>query len=308
MNNKPEVSIIIPTYNHAHLLDRCLTSVIGQTFSNWEAIVVNNKSKDYTVEVVKLLKDSRIKLVNFSNNGVIAASRNKGVQVSEGKYIAFLDSDDFWYADKLKISLDSLKKADVVYHDFDVYTQRGKKHFKKLQSRQIGSPVFIDLMRNGNAVINSSAVVRRDVVEKVEGLSEDVSIIANEDFDLWLRIAKITDNFLYIPKSLGGYWMGSGKVTEASERHITRMKALYEKHLVSLNGEDKKQSEALRSYSIGRIKQKMHLWDDASKLFKHACSTVNTKMRMRVKCCLIMIILQRLFDGVTGKVKWFLHY
>ena len=98
----PLVSVVIPTFNHAPLLKIALQSVIAQTFTNWEAIVVNNFSTDATVEVVESFNDSRIKLINFSNNGVIAASRNVGIKMATASYIAFLDSDDIWYPEKLQ--------------------------------------------------------------------------------------------------------------------------------------------------------------------------------------------------------------
>jgi len=77
MKQSDLVSIVIPTFNHAPLLNRALESVRQQTYQNWEAIVVNNFSTDNTIEVVESFKDPRIKLINFSNNGIIAASRNQ---------------------------------------------------------------------------------------------------------------------------------------------------------------------------------------------------------------------------------------
>ena len=87
----PYVSIIIPTYNHAKLLKKALDSVVAQTFTKWEAIVVNNFSTDDTIEIVDAFNDSRIRIINFSNFGVIAASRNRGLRDATGGFIAFLD-------------------------------------------------------------------------------------------------------------------------------------------------------------------------------------------------------------------------
>ena len=99
------VSVIIPTYNHANFLSKTLKSVINQTYSNWEAIVIDNHSKDNTDEVVAKFKDSRIILYKIKNNGIIAKSRNLGIEHANGKWIAFLDADDWWYPDKLKTCL-----------------------------------------------------------------------------------------------------------------------------------------------------------------------------------------------------------
>ena len=86
----PLVSIIIPTYNHAHLLPTALNSLISQTFINWEAFVVNNFSADDTISVVESFNDPRIKLYNFANNGIIAKARNYGLSLSKAPFIGFL--------------------------------------------------------------------------------------------------------------------------------------------------------------------------------------------------------------------------
>ena len=146
MNNRPEVSIIIPTYNKGEYIGKCLQSVIDQTFTDWEAIIVNNFSEDNTVDIVKGFNEPRFHLINFKNHGVIAASRNRGIRSAKGKYIAFLDSDDWWYPKKLEIVLKYFNKADVVYHDLDFYTQKGKKVIISSRWRNLKKPIFIIFM------------------------------------------------------------------------------------------------------------------------------------------------------------------
>ena len=131
MNKTPVVSIVIPTYNHGRFLKKCLQTVLDQTFTGWEAIVVNNFSEDNTIAVINSFQDQRIHLVNFKNNGIIAASRNLGIKRSVGEYIAFLDSDDWWIPQKLEKSLHYLEQgADVVYHDLFLVTKPEQKVHK----------------------------------------------------------------------------------------------------------------------------------------------------------------------------------
>ena len=203
----PLISVIIPTYNHAHFLGRALQSLLDQTYSNWEAIIIDNYSEDGTEIVIENFKDPRIQHLKFRNNGVIAASRNKGIFMAKGEWIAFLDSDDWWTSDKLQCCILGINPGvDFLYHDLKIIREKAS-FFQRdnVKSRQLKSPVLRDLLVNDNAISNSSVVVRKKLLDKIGGLSEDKTMIGSEDFNAWLRIAKLTDNFLYIPKFLGFY-------------------------------------------------------------------------------------------------------
>ena len=138
------ISIVIPTYNRSIDLRRAIHSVIGQTYKNWELIIVDNHSNDDTDEMVSSFNNQRIKLFKIYNNGVIAKSRNYGITKSKGEYVAFLDSDDWWMERKLEFSIKLLNKGvDVIYHDLIIVSKTNQKLFvansvrlKKLQQLQ----------------------------------------------------------------------------------------------------------------------------------------------------------------------------
>lgn len=102
------VSIITPVYNSSKYIDQCIESVLSQTYSNWEMIVVNDKSTDNSRAIIEeyVRKDPRIKLFNNEKNMGVAATRNKALEVSKGRFVAFLDSDDFWAPRKLERQID----------------------------------------------------------------------------------------------------------------------------------------------------------------------------------------------------------
>ena len=111
MKTVPElVSVIIPTYKRAHILPRAVRSVLNQTYSNLELIIVDDGSKDNTAEIVSSIKDERVRLISFSENKGAAAARNEGIKVAAGDFIAFLDSDDEWMPDKLRLSLNAFRE------------------------------------------------------------------------------------------------------------------------------------------------------------------------------------------------------
>jgi GT2 family glycosyltransferase len=129
--------------------------------------------------------------------------------------VAFLDSDDWWCPRKLEVSVRNLDAgADFVYHDMYLVRRQGQSIFlRRAATRRLKSPVFDDLMGDGNAINNSSVVVRRAVVQAIGGFSEDRTLIAAEDYDAWLRIAKVTEAFVRIPRVMGYYWAGGENLT-----------------------------------------------------------------------------------------------
>lgn len=205
---KPLVSIVIPNYNHGRYLGRALQSVLDQSYENWEAIIVDNYSTDETDEVIAKFADSRISCVKIDNNGVIAVSRNMGLRLSRGSYIAFLDADDWWANNKILMCLTILEAGyDVVYHELQI-VQNDEIHSRKrlIGSWQVKSPVQVDLLLRGNALATSSVVVRSDVVKKLSGFNESSAMVACEDYNLWLQVAGVTEKFFYCRDVLGYYW------------------------------------------------------------------------------------------------------
>ena len=103
------ISVVLPTYNRAHVLGRAVDSVLAQTFSEWELIIVDNHSSDQTDHLIENYHNSKIKLYKINNEGIIAKSRNLGILHAQGEFVAFLDSDDWWSPRKLELSLKHLQ-------------------------------------------------------------------------------------------------------------------------------------------------------------------------------------------------------
>lgn len=204
---EPLISIVIPSYNHARYLTKALDSIISQTFQNWEVIVVDNYSTDETDIVMEDYRDDRIRYYKINNEGVIAKSRNKGIQEAHGEWIAFLDSDDWWTTSKLQKCCNVMNDTlDLIYHDMNIFHDgKGKISNKIMRSRRLIKPVLNDLLIGGNCIINSSVVVRRKILNQVNGIDENRDLITAEDYNCWLKIADITENFYYLNQPLGVY-------------------------------------------------------------------------------------------------------
>lgn len=112
MTTRPEVSVIIPTYDRAQVINRAIQSVLDQTFSNFEIIIIDDGSTDNTEEVVKGLGDSRIRYIRHDTNRGASAARNTGLNLVRGDYIGFLDSDDEWLPTKLARQMELFTRDD----------------------------------------------------------------------------------------------------------------------------------------------------------------------------------------------------
>jgi glycosyltransferase involved in cell wall biosynthesis len=292
-NNHLLFSIIIPTYNHAHLIRRCLEGILSQSCESWEAIIINNFSSDDTIKIIQSYSDSRFHLINYSNNGIIAASRNKGIRLAKGEWICFLDSDDWWKSNKLESCLPYLSNNDIIYHDLEICSavSHCNRH-KKYRSRNLKDNIKHDLLINGNALLNSSVVVRKTVLDKVGPLEEDKKLVAIEDFDYWIRISEYTNRFLYIPRILGYYWIGDQNISHGIEQ-IDREKALLDKHYKKLTIKDQRRACVFLNYKIARIYHKNMKYTIAHKYY------LNVLLSFRLK--------KYLFKSLLGYILVLFH-
>lgn len=116
-DKEPVISVITPAYNSEVFIKETIQSVLDQTYSDWEMIIVDDRSKDDTVSLIKEMqdKDARIRLIELEKNSGSAVARNTAIEHSNGRYIAFLDSDDSWYPEKLERQLKFMQDEDVAF-------------------------------------------------------------------------------------------------------------------------------------------------------------------------------------------------
>ena len=162
--------------------------------------------------------DKRIKYFKFANNGIIAKSINFALPLASYDYIAILDSDDWWHPDKLLLSVPPLEAgSDLVYHGcIQQRVSSSKISYSRFPRRKLISPVYRDLLYNGNPIINSSVVLRKSLLLSVSGFSESPDILGAEDFDTWLNLSHYTDSFTYIPHLLVYYSWGQDNLSNHS--------------------------------------------------------------------------------------------
>ncbi len=190
--DEPIVSVIIPVYNRESFLGRAIGSVLGQSYGDFELIVVDDGSTDNTPEVALSFKDSRMIYVRCNENRGVSVARNRGIAISRGKYLAFLDSDDEWLPGKLekqvRVMNESPPEVGVIYTGY-----------LQLMDKEVTESPFLSVVRitegniheellRGDFVLISSALVRREVVKRVGGFDE--LLLSAEVWDFWLRVSK----------------------------------------------------------------------------------------------------------------------
>ena len=255
MNDSPLVSIVIPTYNHAPMLQRALATVIEQTYQNWNAIVVNNYSTDNTLEVVASFNDPRIQCVNFRNNGVIGASRNEGIALATGKYVAFLDSDDTWFPTKIEKCVASLENgSDLVCHAEYWIDESGNSRLVAYGPSEAAT--HHNLIYKGNRISTSATMVRATLLKEVNGFDVSPELISTEDYDLWIRLAAKSSKFAFINEPLGEYHRHDNNVSANIEKHLMAELALLAKHFSANTRYEnviaRRRRTALAYYGAGR--------------------------------------------------------
>lgn len=199
---QPLISVITPAYNAEKFIGETIESVLAQTYKNWEMIIVDDQSKDGTVACVEKYqqKDRRIKLVVLETNSGSAVARNKAMEIAEGRYIAFLDSDDLWLPEKLEVQLAFMQHKDIAF-----------SFTKYMRIRENGSETS-DIMSVPN-VVNYNQLMKRCVIgcltvmidrEKV-GRLEMVNIRTRQDYAYWLTITRKGFLAYGIPQVLAKY-------------------------------------------------------------------------------------------------------
>ncbi|WP_215147074.1 glycosyltransferase family 2 protein [Exiguobacterium sp. s91] len=185
MKNKHLVSIIMPAYNSEKSLNTAIDSIINQSYSNWELIIVDDFSKDNTNKIIDdcIKKDKRIKkIVNVRNKGA-AFSRNIAIKESKGKWIAFLDSDDYWHEKKLEIQTNYMLKNNYYFTFTNTrYITDQKVSFNK--KFNIPNSVDFKKLRKHNVIACSSVIIDKKILQYNFIEKNDI----HEDYLLWLKI------------------------------------------------------------------------------------------------------------------------
>jgi glycosyltransferase involved in cell wall biosynthesis len=198
----PKVSVIIPTYNSSRTIGETLQSVFGQTYSDFEILLINDGSTDNLMEVLKDFKDSRLQILHYKNGG-LSAARNRGIDQASGEYLIFLDADDLWSSDKLESHVKALdntcktnSRAGIVY-SWSYFLDDETSTCYLNHPKSYEGNVLPNILENNFVTSGSNPMITRKAIDSVGYFNDDFK--GASDWEYWIRLAVKWD-YILIPE------------------------------------------------------------------------------------------------------------
>jgi glycosyltransferase involved in cell wall biosynthesis len=235
---KKKVSVILPVYGVEKYIAEAVRSVLAQTFSNFELLIIDDGSPDRSIEICQQFTDPRIRIIQQPNRG-LSGARNTGIRHAKGEYLAFLDGDDLWAPEKLEKQVAHLDDSPKVGLSFSrsAFVDEAGKDLKTYQMPQL-TGITTGYLLCGNPVGNGSApVVRQEVFQAIGKATAsgevgyfDESLRRAEDIECWLRIAIQTPWLIEgIPEPLTLYRVNAGGLSASLLQQLASWEAVVEK-------------------------------------------------------------------------------
>lgn len=210
-SDHPLVSVIIPTHNRPDFLYKTIKSILDQTYSNIEVIVVSNGYNPNNKQTVDRFADSKITYIEQENSGGPAAPRNHGIRLAKGELIAFCDDDDLWVPDKLAKQVKALlsdHNYGACYSKMLRFDETGREWAVPLEE----GAANLDSLLYINTVPISSLIVTKKLIDQIGGFCKSKIVRFSEDYEFILKCAAVT-KFAYVDEYLIRYWSGKHRTT-----------------------------------------------------------------------------------------------
>jgi glycosyltransferase involved in cell wall biosynthesis len=286
----PRFSVVIPTYNRADALQKTLSSVLAQTFSDFEVLVVDDGSTDDTKSIVDAFNDPRVTYLFISNSGGPATPRNVGMRAANAEWIAFLDSDDLWYPTKLETLANSISECadvDAISND-EVVRDSISGETRILRYGPVTKDFYRTLLVEGNRCSTSSMTVRKSFIDK-HHISFDTSpnFVIVEDYDFWMHLALHGARFRFLRSVLGEYVLGDGNISGSIVKSRSNLMRLLEKHTFQV-----------QTFESDRDK----LWQEIQA--RNSVSNAVADLRLFRPVSSLMNLLRAVYVSPIGVLRW----
>lgn len=218
------ISIITPTYNSGIYIKKTIQSVINQTYSNWELIIIDDCSVDNTLEIVKLFSnnDSRIKLLKLEVNSGAAIARNRGLEIAKGRFVAFCDCDDIWFENKLEYQINFMleKSLPISFTSYQLINENGESLNKVINA--IDRITYLEYLKN-TIIGMSTSMIDTSLVKEFRF----ENIRTRQDTMLWITLLKRGHVAYGIKEVLVKYTVRSNSISANKFKAASKVWDLY---------------------------------------------------------------------------------
>ena len=249
---KPLISIIMNCYNGEEFLNQSIQSVIAQTYKNWELIFWDNRSTDNSSKILGKYKDKRIKYFYARKNTVLYEARNLAIKEAKGEFIAFLDVDDFWTADKLQRQIPKFKdkKVSLVYGNFYKFFNKNKKKEIAFNSYLPEGFILPEIIKDYKVGLSTVLIRKKSVKNQNKIFNDKYDLIS--DFDFILHFSK-KNYFACVNKPLAYYRIHNNQLQK--KELINQAKQYYKWY------KEKKIEINFKNYDLETLRKKFNYYD-----------------------------------------------
>lgn len=220
-----KVSVVIPTHNSFKYIKECIESVVNQTYKNLEIIVIDDNSIDDTLEVIRQINDKRIKIIKLNNSSGVSKARNKGIKEASGDYICFLDSDDFWYLNKIEKQISFIKNKEFIYSGYE-FLKRNNKHAAHVPN----TIIYKEALKN-TTIFTSTVMFNMKYLKKEDIYMPDIK--RGQDTATWWQVLKKIDKAYGMDEPLSVYRVGEKSLSSNKFVALKRTWYLYKRENLS---------------------------------------------------------------------------
>lgn len=243
----PRVSVVIPAWNAEAFIEKTLSTIANQTFTDFEVIVVDDGSSDKTTEIVeRFLKANGLSgRCIRQENKKIAGARNTGINAASSELISFLDHDDLWFPNKLEKVMAEFSlypEADLICHQENVVKDNVFLHTTK--NGPWVEKMYESLLFDGNALSPSAVTVKKAKLVEAGLFRENPEFNTVEDYDLWMRLAKIC-RMRFLDEILGEYQLVERGASNKIVYHNTNLEHLLQDHFKNVPGDEGRKHKRL---------------------------------------------------------------
>ncbi len=288
----PKISVIMPNYNCEQYISYAIRSVLEQSYTNFELIIIDDCSTDNSRDVIDSYQDPRVKKVYFQENECMYYAYNYAISIAKGEYFAIIDSDDYWSVDKLKKQLDYIELhsecgacftlVNVVDEENTILSENDTDRVKLFEVKNKSQYEWIrHFYFKGSCLCHSSVLIRRDVLKEIGVYN--LALVQIADFDLWIRITKQYNIYVMQEKLTNYRWFKSGKNFSAPSEIANRRSNVEVSYVMSRYFDDMSDELFVEVFSSNFINENAHTHEE-------------------LLCERALILLQTVFYGNPGRI------